>query len=529
MLIKCINSKPLLGLFLVFFLAGCQVSGINQPLPVPVSSSTTARSPETVQTTTRIRASTPAPSQQMPERVNLWERISTGLSFYDDSYHPSIDDELTWFANNQKYIDRISERAAPFLFWIVEEIEARGLPLELALLPVIESAYDPTANSSQSAAGLWQFMEPTAKSYGLNINWWYDGRRDPLASTMAALDYLEMLHVEFDNDWLLTLAAYNAGQGTVRRAIRRNDRENRSTEFWDLRLPVETKNHIPRLLAIATLFANAAEYGVELPDLPNEAYLELVELDFQIDLARAANAAALAPGLLRTLNPGYLQWATQPDGPQFVAVPKSKASLFRQVVTEIPPEQRLAWDRYEIRSGDTLAAIASSFNTRVDVLQSVNNLRGTRIIAGDTLMIPRSSESLSNFRNVTFQGASSSQPVPNSYRVRRGDNLWRIARRFDLTSNEIATWNDISLDSLLHPGQMLTLSPPGFIASLGISDSGMPQKISYQIIKGDSLERIANKFGLTITDIVSWNGLNPRALIFPGQQLDLYISSTDVN
>ena len=525
MFVKTNKAKSILGLFLILILSGCQVSTISQPSPAPVIAPPSTTSQAVDQELTVIAESAPTLSQNMPDYTNVWQRIGAGLSLFESNPHPSVDNELQWYANNQKFIDRITERAAPFLFWIVEEIESRGLPLELALLPIIESGYNPSAYSSQHAAGLWQFMGPTAESYGLTQSWWYDGRRDPLSSTVAALDYLEMLYAEFDNDWLLALAAYNAGEGAVKSAIRRNTRANRSTEFWQLPLPGETVGHVPRLLAIAKLIANATDYGVILPVIPNEAYLEVVELNFQIDLALASNAANLEPGLLRTLNPGYLQWATHPDNPQYLVVPKSKSEEFRAAIANIPVEKRVTWDRYEIRSGDTLGGIATQFNIKVDVLQKVNNLIGSRIVAGRSLMIPRfSSLQLTSVPTTAFQGSSSFQAAPNSYRVRRGDNLWRIARKFDLHSFEIAKWNSISIDSLLHPGQVLVLTPPGFIASLDISESGMPDKVLYRIVKGDSLARIAGKFGLTVDDIVAWNNLNPKALVFPGQELELFVS-----
>ncbi|MBL4821666.1 MAG: LysM peptidoglycan-binding domain-containing protein, partial [Gammaproteobacteria bacterium] len=504
---------------MTFTLAACQVSTVDRPPPTITDLPTPETSQRIIQETVSVPENTTGDVQPITVYTNLWDRIGAGLSLYEEFSHPSIDNEMRWYVDNQKYFDRIAGRAAPFLFWIVEEIESRDLPLELALVPIVESAYNPRAYSKEHAAGLWQFMGPTARSYGLKKDWWYDGRRDPLASTNAALDYLEMLHTQFDGDWLLALAAYNAGEGTIRRAVRRNTRANKPTDFWELPLPRETKGHVPRILAIAKLIANAPSYGIELPEIANEAYLDIVELNFQVDLDRAAYAASLEPEVLRALNPGYLQWATHPDTPQWLVVPKSTADAFRQAVADIPAAQRVTWDRYEIRSGDTLGGIARAFNTKINILRQVNNLAGSRIIAGRSIIIPRSSNLQQLALPVTaFQGNSINQDqAPTSYRVRHGDNLWSIARRYGLRSSEIAHGNNISLDSLLHPGQILTLNPPEYIAALDTNKIGSPLKISYRVEKGDSLAKIAGKLGVSVDSIVGWNGLNRQALIFPGQ------------
>jgi len=296
-------------------------------------------------------------------------------------------------------------------------------------------------------------------------------------------------------------------------------------DFWTLRLPAETRGHVPKLLAISRLIANAHEYDFELPVLPNRPYLERVELDFQLDLAKAAQLAGVDEQLFRTLNAGYLQWATHPDHPQSLLFPTENVQRFRDTVIGIPDNQRVVWDHYQIQSGDTLGAIARRFNTRVDVLQTVNALETTRIIAGDSLIIPRSGGNLTPEGLTSVASPRLLIPAPTSYRVKSGDSLWRIARRFDLKSQDIADWNTIALDSVLQPGQLLTLNSSSYV----LANDEEQRILSYSVIRGDSLDRIARKFNVTLEDLVLWNNLDPSGLIFPGQKLLVHIPDIGLN
>ena len=385
---------------------------------------------------------------------NLWVRLQTQFQLETHYKNPAVDEELTAYIYNQAYFDRITERAEPFLFWIVTEIERRNLPMELALIPIVESTFNPNAYSPKHAVGLWQFIGPTAKSFGLQQDWWYDGRRDPRASTVAALDFLEQLYKEFDEDWLIALAAYNTGQGNVNRAIKRAESPN----FWSLPLPRETRAHVPKILALAKLISNSKRYGVELAPIENKEPLAIIEIDSQIDLSQAAKLAKLDYSELRRLNPGYLQWATHPDNPQVIAVPIAHADFLRDGISNLGPDHFISWDRYEIQPGDTLSGIAITLRTEIGVLKSVNKINGTQIIAGDSLLIPRTNDPslLVNINQENLRGRRI-LPTPNIYIVRNGDNLWSIARRFDLRSKDIAGWNNIPLDSILKPGQELNL------------------------------------------------------------------------
>ena len=449
---------------------------------------------------------------------DLWDRLRTKFQLSRHYQHPAVEKHLAAYANNQMYFDRISERAQPFLFWIVDEIERRELPMELALIPIVDSTFNPNTYSPKHAVGLWQFIGPTAKSFGLQQDWWYDGRRDPRASTLAALDYLQALHQEFNEDWLLALAAYNTGEGNVRRAIRRAGLTKETADFWSLPLASETRSHVPKIIALAKLIADNIEYGVELSPIANEEPLVLVEIDSQIDLNQAARLAELDYAELRRLNPGYLQWATHPDNPQVIAVPIKNAELLQTGIADLGPDQFVTWDRYEIEPGDTLGAIALKLNTRVDILQTVNQISGTRIVAGDSLVVPRTTDLslLANYNRATPSGRRI-LPAPNEYIVRNGDNLWSIARKFDLRSAEIASSNNIGIESVLQPGQKLNLEfsqtpiSPSSEISLNASAS------DYRVRRGDSMHEIANKFSIAISDLLNWNEMNSSDLIFPGQ------------
>ena len=300
---------------------------------------------------------------------------------------------MKWFGSHQAYLDRVAERAQPYLHYIVDQVQQRGMPSEIALLPVVESAFQPYAYSSGRAAGIWQFIPGTGRRYGLKLNWWYDGRRDIEASTQAALDYLQYLHDTFDGDWLLALAAYNSGEGTVQKAIRTNQRRHKPTDYWSLHLPRETEQYVPRLLALRQIVADPEQQGINLKTIANEPYLTAVKIDSQLDLATAAKMAEMDLDELHRLNPGFNRWATAPGGPHRLLVPLDKAAIFAINVAELPPEDRVHWVRHRVRNGETLSEVAVHYHTTVKVLTDLNKIRGHLIHNGQHLIIPMTSGS----------------------------------------------------------------------------------------------------------------------------------------
>jgi membrane-bound lytic murein transglycosylase D len=529
--LKSFYIAPLLGL-----LIGCQTNVIETPRETAavIQNSTTAPPAENVVTTAPISNPViPSADQEiLPEAYeNLWDRIRAGFKLQGLYSNAAIDHELRLYASNQKYFDRVTERATPFLFWITEQLEDRNLPLELALVPIVESAYNPNAYSREHAVGMWQFVGATGRSFGLQQDWWYDGRRDPLASTIAALDFLEQLNTRFNNNWLLALAAYNAGEGKVMRAINKSNSTIENVDFWSLPLPRETLSHVPKILALAKLISQQELYEVELPVIANQAYFERVSIDSQIDLGLAARLANIDDKLLRNLNPGYLQWATHPDKPQSILLPRSSASTFNSELVLLPQDNRVTWDRYEILPGDTLGTIARKLGTRADILQRVNALPSSRIIAGRSLLIPRTDDPLLLASAPQFNPSNTlPAAVPDNYRVRRGDNLWSIARKFDMKSKDIAAWNNISMQALMHPGQLLKLNAAPQAKIMSSPTPPAPLEDSeYQVVAGDSLAKIAGKFNVELDHLLIWNNLNIATLIHPGQLIKINPSQPTIN
>ena len=280
--------------------------------------------------------------QAMVKRPDdLWERIRLGMGMNLDNKHPRVMTELNWYRKNQGYFNRISERSIPYLYFIIKEAEERGVPLELALMPVVESAYDPFAYSHAGASGLWQFMPATGEDYGLEQNWWYDGRRDIVAATRAALDYMVRLNNAF-GDWELALAAFNSGPGRVQRAVNKNRREGKPITFWDLDLPRETTAYVPKLIALGKIVRNPDKYGIKLRPIDNQPYFAKVKTGGQLDMAKAAEIANIPLDELYRLNPALNRWATPPAGPHHLLVPAAKAESFRKGLTRLPGKSACA-------------------------------------------------------------------------------------------------------------------------------------------------------------------------------------------
>ncbi len=395
---------------------------------------------------------------------NLWSRIRAGFSIKPlDS--PLVEREARWFANNPEYMQRMMERAKLYLYYIVDEVDKRGMPMEIALLPAIESAYKANAYSRARASGLWQFIPSTGRLYGLKANWWYDGRRDVQASTQAALDYLEKLYNDFDGDWHLALAAYNAGEGKVGRMMKYNERKGKSTEYQYLKLKRETQHYVPKLMAMASIVADPAKYGVTLADIPNEPYFARVETGSQVDLGVVAKLVDLSVDDLQDINPGYRRWATDPNGPHHLLVPADKKDALIAGLSNLPEEQRIQWQHHEVKRGQTLHEIGRRYGLEVETLRTANNLRSNLLRVGQDLLIPISARPLTvaavrtSYRSAEAHTAKRGETV--IHRVRRGDTLSSIARRYNVLVHQLAKWNFISADGVLRLGQKVKIWPNG--------------------------------------------------------------------
>jgi membrane-bound lytic murein transglycosylase D len=420
----------------------------------------------------RLNGRTVWPETILPPPSDLIGRIRAGFSL-PSSDDPSVMRELAWYGSHPEYIERVFGRGSRYLHHIAETLEARGMPADIALLPIVESAFDPFAYSRGRASGLWQIIPGTGDMLGLKQNWWYDGRRDVVDSTRAALDYLESLHRKFDGDWLLAIAGYNSGEGHVARAIDKARREGRPTDFWSLRqdLPSETAAYVPKLIAIRELVRRPEAFDIHLPIIANEPFFATVETEGQIDVALAAELGEISIDALYELNPGINRWATDPDGPHRLLVPVENAVAIGAALAALEASERVRWTRHRISRGETLSEIAENYQTTPNVLREINGITGNIIRAGDHLMIPHASASAGSYSQSLdartnrqqnrerdgnrIEGPTAIRQV--NYVVRRGDSLAAIASRFRVTVDSLLDWNKLSADRYLQPGQSLVL------------------------------------------------------------------------
>jgi membrane-bound lytic murein transglycosylase D len=461
---------------------------------------------------------------------DLFDRMRAGFAL-NEVQEPAIDQQLAWFQHNPDYLERVFQRAQRYLYHVVTEVEARGMPLEFALLPVVESAYEPFAYSVSRAAGLWQFIPATGVRFGLKEDWWYDGRRDVIESTRAALDYLQALHDQFDGDWLLAIAAYNVGELAVQREIDYNRAHGRPTDFWHLNLPAETRAYVPKLLAMKRLMAEPERYGLDFAPIPNEPYFAVIDTGSQLQLTVAAQLAGTSYDELVALNPGYNRWATDPEGPHRMLVPIDNADAFEAALKTLAPEDRMRYETHVVERGETLASIARQYGTSAAVLAKINDLPAGRAELGETLKIPSISVQLPD--KVLLAAARVDRPETDTggrrqrqivYRVRAGETLNSIARRHGMPVSTLARLNNLGAGDTLIKGQRLVIKA----SARHYRDEGIKsgRRTLYMVRRGDTVFSISRQFQVSVTQLKSWNGLNKRHQIRAGQRLVMYIDSS---
>lgn len=486
-----------------------------------------------------LRNTKPKVSTNLLDRVRKHFKLDLALE------NRRITNQLNWYVRNPNYLDRTFKRSARYMHYIVEEILKRDLPMELALLPFVESAYDPFAYSHGRASGLWQFIPGTGKMYGLHQNWWYDGRRDVPASTKAALDYLSYLNKRFDGDWLHALAAYNSGPGRVSKAIRKNKKLGKKTDFWSLKLPKETKAYVPKLLALSKLVLNPEKHKSVLPPILDQAYFKIVNTGAQIDLAQAASLADLDINEIYKLNPGFNQWASAPLGPHRLLVPVDKAEDFTIKLKTLPPKKRLNWNRYSVRNGDSLSVIAKKFNTTPTLIKQVNHLKSNMVRVKQKLLIPIASKGKSYYdlsqpnrlssKQSNLKGSKGSTKLYHT--VKAGDTIWDLSLAHKVGVRSLSKWNGMAPTDVLRPGKKLliwskakqnsVISPAIELTAPFAKKREMIKRIGYRVRKGDSLAKIANKFSVSINNLIVWNKLNKKKYLQPGQKLTIYVDLTN--
>ena len=456
--------------------------------------------------------------------VDIWAHIRGGMAL-PKVEHRSVQAELDWYAKRPEYIQRTTDRARLYLGHIVHEARRRKLPLELTLLPVVESAFQPYARSPAGAVGIWQFIASTGRQYGLPQTKWSDKRRDIVEATRAAFDYLEKLHKDMKGDWLLAIAAYNAGEGNVLRAVRKNTAIGKPIDFFSLSLPNETRAYVPRLLAFAKLVADPAAYDIELDAIDDRPYFEQVQTGRQLNLAKAAEMANITLNELMLLNPAYIRPTTDPAGPHRLLVPSESAAGFRSALAAAP--QVRPTTQVQVARGDTLSRIAEQHGVSVRRLKNANNLQSNALRIGQQLRIPADevvtpvTQQLSTAVRTGMKQARLSEQR-TSYRVRRGDSLWSIASKHKVSIARIRQWNGLHNSKVLRTGQELVIWRHGSAATKSPKVYAPLRKaVEHVVIAGDSLWSIAQRYQVTTFQLASWNRISLRDTLRPGQRLRL--------
>ena len=441
---------------------------------------------------------------------DIWEIFKNELSWNTYNNKTEVQNEINRINNHGAwYFNHLSEQARPYLHYVIQEIKSRKLPIELALLPFIESNYDPNAFSHGRAAGFWQIIPSTARQYGVPINSWYDGRRDIVLSTNAALDYLTHLHKYFDGDWILAIAAYNAGEGTVSYLQKRNITWGGDTDFWSLNLPHETKQYVPKFLALIHIIKNSNSLGIDLPELINEEQFRISYWPTQIDLTALADILNITLKEIYKLNPGFNYWESPPNGPHQILTPIKNYNYMNELINELPINKNIQWIHYRIRRGDCLSKIAKTYSTSVST---------NKIIVNHELLIPKVVNDTNNNGH--------HEPHYTEYKIKNGDSLWDLSKIFNVPIDMIAMWNDIGKQDYLKIGKTIKL----YVCE-NQNDISRPetiQKVAYHVKNGDSLVRIANRFNVSVSELVTWNRKVKKQpeLIYPGQYLVIYVDIT---
>lgn len=438
---------------------------------------------------------------------NIWEYLQVNNKIKQSNY---LDEQILSYMNNHlRDIDKFEEYLNDsyyFLYFVIKELEKNNLPIELSILPYIESNYDPFSISPSGAVGMWQFMPRTGRLYELNKSWWSEDRHDPFKSTEAAIEYLKYLYQRFDEDIYLSIAAYNAGPSLVDKRINQNKRKGEDIDFWSLNLPTQTKNYVPKYIALRELILNSQKYGITLPNIPYESVVQKITIPGQVEILALSEYLEIKPELLYKLNAGYTKWASAPKDESIFFIPKEKYFLFSSEKNPFNKTNDINWISHTVNKGDNLWDLAIKYDTEVAVIKEVNYLNNDLLSINDNLLIPLGKTKSNNF-------------IPyEMYIVSEGDTLWSIAKKYNLNVNDLARMNSLNKNEYLQLGQQLSIGNKNIYRNM----ESKKRTILYSVKQGDNLFKISELFDVTISSIEEINKFSNPTLM-PGQIIKIAI------
>ena len=419
-----------------------------------------------------------------PEYADLWERMRAGFAL-EKLNTPLVDKHIQYYTQRPELLEQMLERGSRYLFYIVEEIERRGMPGELALLPFVESAMNPKAMSPAKAAGLWQFIPSTGKAFNLSQNWWVDNRRDPVHSTHAALDYLQRIYELQGGDWFLALASYNWGEGAVSRAIRRNQASGKASDYLSLNMPQETRHYVPKLMALREIVANPAAFNLRLPSMPNKAYFVEVEAPMHLDLNLAAKFAGMSEAEFISLNPAHNRPVIAARSNDQIKIPADRVDAFLEAMRahEAAKQPFSRWQPYTLAPGESLQSLATRLGTNPQEIMRANGLRSSKVLPGTRILAPSQHDQSNAMAVMTsFDGPRILEKVqrpPLYHRVGKRETTESIARRYGITTASLRAWNKLKQE--VKQGMRLMVRPAS-AQTLLTNETGVAKVIATEVV-----------------------------------------------
>ncbi len=442
-----------------------------------------------------------------PKYENIWSYIKQNNKSKSEVI---LNDQVLSYMNmHLKDLDKFEEYLNDsyyFIYFVINELEDNNLPIELAILPYIESNYDPFSISSSGAVGMWQFMPRTGRLYKLNKSWWSEDRHDPFRSTEAAVSYLKYLYQRFDEDIYLTIAAYNAGPSLLDRRINQNKRKGDQIDFWSLNVPSQTKNYVPKYIALKELILNSDNYGIKMPEIPFEPVVQKIIIPNQVEILSLSEYLEIKPELLYKLNAGYTKWASAPKDESVFYIPIEKYSLFQSENNPFNDINEINWISHIVKRGDNLWDLAIKYDTEVKIIKEINYLNNDLLSIDDTLLIPLGKTKSNNF-------------IPyEMYIVSEGDSLWSISKKYNLEVRDLARMNSLNENEFLQLGQQLSIGNKNIHRNM----ESKKRTILYSVKQGDNLYKISELFDVTIRSIEEINNFD-EATLMPGQIIKIAI------